>query len=401
MSVGSELGDDHGDDTQRRFRYQNTYAAILALELVADRPIYSLVYCEHHEDIVIEYDAGDCAGWQVKTRADETIPFKATEPAIVAAIRKFVRLDIRFPGRFTRFVIATNSGFWAERENEKNLPYLAQITKTHHDGLDSIAAWKKFAAKFAGISTAELSTCLSKLACQVGPTLRGVNDRLYKLLIHSRRCEGMTTNQLRRLVTALISLASDAASLANIGSQEDYFALLADPDAAAQAAVIEGKSITKEKIDTAIIAFMATPVLLEPHEPLKTAEPSSTKRLEQKMELGVIPAYNIELAKDHKASMERVALAWLSKFGPELTEKYYNHLAVLVLGEALEAHDEVSNVLPYGQNMLGNVRQRLRALPPESFLHDKGIDYPHLLGMVAILTEECKVWWSPPQDLGI
>ena len=46
---------DPGDDMQRRLRYQAIYAASLALSLVAADSEFDCLFCEHHEDILMNH----------------------------------------------------------------------------------------------------------------------------------------------------------------------------------------------------------------------------------------------------------------------------------------------------------------------------------------------------------
>ena len=81
-------------------------------------------------------------------------------------------------------------------------------------------------------------------------------------------------------------------------------------------------------------------------------------------------------------------------------DERYQHLKVIVGNECQEAYDLVQREdSPFGQDMLQDVRERIRARhanEPDSFL---GCKYEHLLGVVGILTELCDVWWSEPFEV--
>jgi len=101
---------DPGDDTQRRFRYQSAYTAILWLGLLDDDSEYEYLYCEHHEDILLKRKCGDYCGVQVKTQSEGYEPFRATDEPIVSSIQRFINADIEFAGQF--FPIRDRSELW-------------------------------------------------------------------------------------------------------------------------------------------------------------------------------------------------------------------------------------------------------------------------------------------------
>jgi len=60
--------EDIGADTQRRFRHQAAYIALVSLGLLeADSPLEEL-YCEHHDDILLRLKSGRFSAIQLKTR---------------------------------------------------------------------------------------------------------------------------------------------------------------------------------------------------------------------------------------------------------------------------------------------------------------------------------------------
>ena len=80
------------DDVQLRFRYQHAYAAIQCLRMLVPSGGPQAVYCENHEDVVVENADGKFVAAQVKTRKLSRSPFKATDEEFIKAIRRFSRL---------------------------------------------------------------------------------------------------------------------------------------------------------------------------------------------------------------------------------------------------------------------------------------------------------------------
>ncbi len=106
---------DPGDDTLRRYRYQAGRAAMLGLATLDENSDIIEIFCEHYEDVLLRRRDGRFDGEQVKTRGDDLSPLKAGAAPIQTALQRFITLDTRFPGRFRRFVLSTNVGFWRER----------------------------------------------------------------------------------------------------------------------------------------------------------------------------------------------------------------------------------------------------------------------------------------------
>src|ERR1700679_2610873 len=68
---------DPGDDVQLRFRYQHAYAAIQCLRMLGPAGGPQAVYCENHEDVVVENPDGKFVAAQIKTRKLSRSPFKS------------------------------------------------------------------------------------------------------------------------------------------------------------------------------------------------------------------------------------------------------------------------------------------------------------------------------------
>ncbi len=121
---------DPGDDTGRRFRYQYTYAAVLACGSLDDTTSIEEVFCEHHEDILVKRKSGRYLGVQVKTRDAGGELWKTFDEDILGALAKFVRNDASFPGQFEGFTLATNHQFFTVRDNGNNLPYVLGLARS-------------------------------------------------------------------------------------------------------------------------------------------------------------------------------------------------------------------------------------------------------------------------------
>ena len=115
---------DGGDDVQKRFHYQHAYAAIISFYLLEDKFDIAELYCEHLEDILIKRKDSKYAGLQVKTRNLDQTPFKTSDTAIKKTLKRFFQLERDYGSDFYRYAFVTNGGFWHEKENHNNLPFL-------------------------------------------------------------------------------------------------------------------------------------------------------------------------------------------------------------------------------------------------------------------------------------
>lgn len=89
---------DPGADTSGRFRYQAGYAALLAVGMLDEAPGVSAVYCEHHDDVLLELDDGRCDAIQVKSQADGVAPLKRDGRAGASGVEKLRRPRTRLRG---------------------------------------------------------------------------------------------------------------------------------------------------------------------------------------------------------------------------------------------------------------------------------------------------------------
>jgi hypothetical protein len=257
--------DDPGDDIQRRFRYQNTYAAIISLSLLDEKSEADYIFCEHHEDILVKHKDGTFVGIQVKTGIVHKGPYKAGDEAIINSLKRFIKLESQFRGDFSKYVIAVNNGFWQEKENSSNLPYLLRLAKasiskegvTPDKCLSDLA--KKLSSRDETLKPLVLNPdgTINNLALKVLSKVRteddlpGLNDietRLLEVLSQFPDIRQRRVDQVQQLAQKLVHEMCRAASLVNNSPQSLYFYLL--PESAEQKtnAIVQGKRITKEKI---------------------------------------------------------------------------------------------------------------------------------------------------------
>jgi hypothetical protein len=411
---------DAGDDMQRRVHYQVGYAALYCLRMLEPNSDLQEVYCEQHEDVLLKRQDHLFVGVQVKTRADGMEPLKASDAAVLNALERFVRLEILFPGQFERYILVSNGGLWCQKRNSANLPYLLDLAREHiaadsadcaplkriSDKLTKMLLKKKADGKQLALDRATANSLVRQVLAKThveeeAPGLNDIESRLIKVLQRLPEFQGCRYDELKRAINGLIQASSEAGSLSANDALTAYVALSPDPSNARIQVVVDGKRLTREKILSLLRSHLQPRALLSPHQPITIAElPSGMRRMELKMSAGGLSASNIDLAKDLRSSTETLLLEWLHKFGSVQANKQYEHLYVLVRSECQEAYDQqLTTVRPFGDSLLKEIRQRLRArfqIEPEKLW---GCHYEHLMGMASLLTEECKLWWSQVFDL--
>lgn len=397
--------DDPGDDTTRRFRYQWAYGAILCLALLKEDPEFAFVYCEHHEDILLACLDGKFCGIQVKTRAEGYETFKASEEPIVKSLQRFVALEIKFGDQFRRYTIATNCGFWTQDETRDNLKFVQKIVSdcaSNSTALGSNRVLSNIVTKLKliqGCTDAVIASMFAKLVLQSEmPTLRDAHLRLVSHLDEHDDVSGLTLKEVSTIGYRLTDLVGRASSRECEPTYKDYAAVMRDPQGAADQAIIEGKRIDADAVRQ-LIAVGRTPenILRGLENPDLPQLDRGRNRLERKMDAGGISMQNITNLKDLKDAAEHHGLQMLNTYGEERGAQRWNHVRTLVQNQCHEAHDDAeTNGGAYGKAMLANVRTRLKSLYNEEKQSLFDCRYEHLLGVAAVLTQDCKVWWSEP-----
>jgi hypothetical protein len=426
---------DPGDDVQRRFRYQATKAAMLALSLLDDEAEAEEVYCEHHEDVLVKKRGERFHGVQVKTRFDEAGPHKSTDEEIVGSIKRFIELERKFDKHFDGYTIGSNAGFWDEDKTASSLPYILSLVAASINGLlhskvqgflkKLFAEPKKSRAKRRNVATSEgdeatktvnpepseadqrkaweenirlAEAVLRKLRVETLPSLRDMRSALIAMLPRYPQVGDRLFSELGAIADNFIAEMLKAGSLAQEAVRDRYLTIFDNPDAIATSETIKGKRITKERLVSLLQMVLPAEPTLRTNQPITIDDlPRGMSTLDLKMAAGGISIENISLAKDLKASTEYLLMKWLHKNGKSPTDARYQHLRTLTRSECQEAYDRnQSDSRLFGPEMLNDVRERLRARHTAHDVELFGSSYEHLMGMAGILTEDCTVWWSKP-----
>lgn len=401
---------DPGDDIQRRFRYQATYAALKSLAMLEEESEVAYIFCEHWEDVLVKRTDEQFIGIQIKTRATGLDPFKATDKEMIKSLKRFIQLEQKFSEDFDRYVIATNCGFWRGNKNSSNLAYLIEIAQT--SSLEEALFNKYLSQLLRKLTTTSEDRFLTiktlqKVLLEDSPGLEDINSRLFRALACCPQVAHLTSQQVLKIAEALIDNTLKAAALSKSSPREEYLFLLKNPEKERTNLTIQGKKITIEQVlelvnlNVSIVSDSCSTVLLPTQDQPSLSElPKGMRKMELKMIAGDISVANINLAKSHKFSAEHLLNQWLFKHGIKRADSQYQHLRNIIWTECQEAYDEVyMECEPYGTYMLKELRRRLRDRYNQDRQHFFECSYEHLCGMAGILTEECLVWWSPEFEI--
>ncbi len=389
---------DTGDDTLLRYRYQITCAVIAALQMFNQELYIDEIYCEQFEDYLLK-EGNQFIGIQVKTKNLNDTPFRLGDDTIAKIIQRFVRLDHQFPDEFKGFSIVSNHGFAKDKAiSLKRMIYLAQ-TNDAAELLRNRTTTKKVIANTAKklvCSENDVINTICKIKLKGSfATLEDIKQKLIFALSDidfvSEKSPTLTT--LEELADVLVVKFFEMSSL---GNYEENLSDLFISKNQSDKEKISGKRIGKEQLKEVIANYLSDPITLAVNVPESIRNIKSTNdRLEVKMDRGGIDFNNVNLHKDHKYSAQSHLLSLLYKYGSRQSDDIYNQVRLIVQTECQESYDEnFKSDGTFGIDMLKDVRKRIRLRLNQEKEKFKGMSYEHVIGVAAILTEECKVWWS-------
>jgi len=391
--------EDVGADTQRRYRHQAAYTAILALGLLEDNGPTE-IYCEHHDDVILRLRDGKFRALQLKTRQYGRPPHKAGDDDVITALGRFAVFERDFPEQFDQYTIGSNLGFWSEKKNSSNLGHVLDGVR---NGKPPLTTWLDRIAKQGKVAANFISDCLQKVQTVVTPGLDDVENRLRIHVADQSAFRSRQFHEVKAAADELRARVADACSLKNADCFPEYMALCsASAIVAKQAHAIAMKRLQRPDVEAALQKGTSPSNLLRTAQPIPVSElPKSMRVMELKLTAGGISVGEVSHLKDLKYSAEYLLQAWLHRYGPIEADKRYQHLRVIVQ-EACNTSTVASKKSGtcYGEEMLAGIRGQLRTRTREQPEQVLGLGPEQLLGVAGILTEDCKVWWSEEFPIG-
>lgn len=394
---------DPGDDTQLNFRYQHSYGVAILLAAASGRKEYNAIWCEHHEDILVERKDGKFDAIQVKTQKPELGAWDLKKEAMIKSLIRFVSLNNTFDEKINNFIIASNTEFSSpsldttDTRKLKRSPF-ALTTKIKEAGtLEVLPA--PFAEALSELAEdcqcqkSELFVVLKKLKLIKGPSKEEFDSTLaHEHLPNYPYCKGMSPAKLNAIRDELIQLVYRASSL---GVEDPLRHLYSDNQSIDP--IVLSKRVSVEDVKDCI--NKNTEYLFRYLPESSNLGIGSVKQgiLEEKLLQGGL--------SNHVQHLKKVAitaeqnLMELAIRDPENAESILAQLEGVVQGECLEAEIDVrtsrvnANEL-YGERMLNQVFKRLRSVAKDESKKVCNQPYENLLGVAGLLTEQCSVWWS-------
>lgn len=394
---------DPGDETLKRFRYQITFAGILCL-LMVDNDDYEEIFCEHHEDILVKHNDKEYTGIQIKTKALNLPPFNIEDESIIKSIKRFISLDAAFPDKFKRFSIVSNHGFDQSKPNQciytliENVKAGVDVLKPRSKTLTLI---KKLCLETGCDQDFALKT-IKKIRLRSFCSLDDIHMKLVNELKNCKILKGATESKLNQLADLIIVKCFNKSSLSVSDDNAilNYIAGSAELDDIVKQS-IKDKCVSRCDFTSWLESEKTAPVTLLLKDRIKEEDSTAGHRkLEIKMDAGGIDAENIGSVKDFKFAFEQHFLGWIYKDQDEADSKYAQVMAVTKnLCKEIYDEKEIAANKSNGQDMLVAVRKEIKDRKknePAIFLD---CSYEHVIGAVGVLTESCKVWWTPKFDI--
>ncbi len=391
---------DPGDETARRYRYQWTWAAIVCCMLLDETEDVVGVFCEHHEDVLINHRDDTFTGDQVKTRASsDQDPWKSNDEGFLTSCARFVKLDTEFPGRFRAFRFLTNHPLHVANNAQSPEYLLAQIAEgsTIDDLPSPVASQLRKIADLAGCTPEEAFQALSKT--RVRDDLPKLRDAMVRLVDTITSCwpaaADCSYTAAMSAAQGLVEECCRASSLDHEGVLPGYLSAMADPAAAEMASRIEGKRMTQARV-LQVLERWSEPTASLGGDPSAFVEPGegSDQLMLAKLDAGGMSAPSRHSAEDLRDKAEYLGITWTKKHGPEKGLDRYNHIRSLVLNDAARAYEAaVTPNHQFGPAMREGLRVRFAARREQGDELYECSD-EHLEGVAYSLTAQCKVTWS-------
>lgn len=397
---------DAGDDTQRRFRYQINYTALKCLQILRDGSDVVAVYCEHIEDVLVEHDDGDLTGIQIKSRELNQKPFRSSDDAVRGALIRFCVRDARFPGRFRRFVFATNFVFFGGDGVEDVRNVLKRCRENpNHDGCssrDKIVTYLKAIAAAANVPVTDVVRTLARVVLEERKT--GI-DQPDMELIHALgefpELRDLPWAELAVMAKDLRAHVWDASSLGQSGLVLDLHDVIDNlPEH------LERLRTVRKRLDKAVVRGLLKPqavtgeLLAIAGFTTRESIPPGLGKMELKMADGAISYGDIDEMKDDVSSLDSAFLHWKEKYGLAEANKRLGHFQHFAKRAAREAEKSAASAgTPYGTAMFEALKTRAETICEQEAKTMFGCRAEHLVGAAGLLSEECRVWWGPSRAL--
>ncbi|MBN9521431.1 DUF4297 domain-containing protein [bacterium] len=392
---------DPGDQTGRNFRYQHAYGVILLAASASGTRPYTSIWCEQHEDFLAERQDGRYDGYQIKTSRPENGAWRMNDDDLVKSVRRFVSLVKKFGDRIGQLYFVSNTEYdqvTADNKDEKRRGRQPLAFLTHVKACpDHTAIKDPFLSVFSELQAAcgcvatELHDAIKRMELVPGPS----RDSFHPVVAHQHLptvpgCAGLSAAELAAWCDRLIATVCACSSLA-VNDPLRHLEPLFDGTGLSAA-------MAAKRLRPAELMLRPTPEA----RPFEFTEPPTidigTARnpnvLKAKLEGGDLKDH-VDFLSQRERDTERHLMAEILR-KPEKSQALLRRLQEVVGGECSEAHLRARVAgQPYGPRMMIDVQDRLRRIAKEEPARVAHQSYDCLIGMVALLTSACRVWWCP------
>lgn len=399
----TEPTSDRGDETQRAFRYQNAYGVILLAAGLSETADIAAIWCEHHEDLLVERTDGRLDAYQIKTKSSSD--WKTTDEDLQKSLRRFAELEAKHGSYINRYVFASNCRPFVASKAAKNPDTirksplkLAEAAKVAASPKDIVSPFQQTFSELMEICTSAecLFDVLKKSEFAQGPSLDDFEDSLLaRHLPEMNGCKNLSVPELAAIRDELIQKVWEASSLCVPGPNKHLDIIGSDGK---PLAVMKAKRIALE--DARFIIYERSSYVFRYSPDALEVEYGSGKSkmtiVQRKMKAGGVAQHFQYIAVKAIAAEERLIAQGLTK--PEEALDKVGHLEKVVLSECHEANIE-AGIEPEdkrGLIMLNGIVRRLRDLSKNESEKVDGQPYEVLVGLAGLLSGECKVWWGIP-----
>jgi hypothetical protein len=402
--IDSRDPSDPGDEVIRKFRYQHAYGVILAILMVNQTRPYRAIWCEQHEDLLVERNDDLFEAFQVKTRKQETGAWQINNEAFLKSIGRFVELNAEYPDKIARFHFVSNAEF-SDTESTRTV-HLSPIKllravmgcNAPAELTDSPLKGFRELVSLLGCSETVLFAIFKRLELVQGPTERAFEDELCQTHLSSiDRCKGLSAASLLRVFNALLARMEAAASLHSMDPLKHCVGIASSRDGDPY---LQAKRVTAN--DTELVIQDACYNGVQYPEELATLSLNSGRVdrpvLKRKMEAGGLAAsFEPMRRKALTAEYALIELGTRSGDGRKLQAQLEN----VVMSECDEAYLRAkSDSSLFGAPMLIDLQERMKRIAAAGAMNAGGQPYEVLVGVAGLLSDECKVWWSEQIPLG-
>lgn len=400
---------DRGDETQERFRYQWAIGVwLLAQSLTGERLIRAL-WCEHHEDYLLELPTGRYVAVQVKTDSRENVEWRWSDEALTDSVARFCAFEKTHGKVIEGYEFVSNAGPYVPAATVRRSDSLAASpgrllqccseASTHSELKEPYkAAFDRLVGKTGGDAVV-LFQVLRKLRFAQGPVLRGYDDTFAASVVPKLPgCSGLTTVACCRVRDELIGLVQAACRLRvdGIDGAVAYLATNGRPDAA-----IRGKCITPEsagelmgRIRQPVFRFVDSGAGIDIGSTVGRADVLNRKMRNAYLSSQFEPL-RMRMDSADQRLMERALLE------PDGFEAIANQLVSTVLVECKDVEAMVfdhPNEKTRGLRIYKEILQRMDSLAkdePERVCREPK---DTLMGIAGMLSGECKFAWGTPLE---